>query len=782
MDHGLLAERFTLSVAEIEAVHVVGQELQDVVVGEVLTALRIRETKLRLCQVDAGLSDVIQVVCGAPNVARGQKIALVLAGTQLGDLVVEERRVQGELSQGMIASLRELDLGDDHAGILVLPSRALPGAPLANILPVRDVIFEIDNKSLTHRPDLWGHRGIAREVAAIIGRDLEPLSHHVPFPDGRPLSVHVQDTATCPRYVAATLEGVTVGPSPFWLQLLLHRVGVRPINNVVDATNFVMHDLGNPLHAFDRREIKGDTITVRAAGEGEIFTTLDGVERTLDPRDLLIADGERAVALAGVMGGENSEIRPDTTHIVLEAANFDPAGVRMTSQRLGLRTDSSVRFEKALDPHLPVEAARAFCQVLKSLDPEVTLTSALLDASGPLPEPTWIDLSVSLVAKRLGTAVTRERITEILTSLSFEIEGDDEDVLRVRVPTFRATKDVAIPEDLIEEVGRVIGYDHIEPRPPAIVLGRPHPHTRKRMERAAGRVLTQAYGFDEVMTYSFASDPLLIRIHALPEHRIRLKNPISAEMPALRTTLGPQLLGVLSANARETDDIRVFEMGRVFHPAQEAGELPVQPTVLGVLCASPEWSEDPDAAAFFGMKGLLGALARTLERPVPRLEATGVTHRWAHPGRQATLHLAEHQVGYVAEIHPQTLQQLGVRQGGALLEIDFDRWREAEPEPLRYRPLHRFPAVYRDFAVVVAESVRSEEVASAIRGASDDLIDQVTFQSAYRGKGIADDHKCLAWSVTLRHPERTLTDAEARDVEEAVWVALAQAVRGARRA
>ena len=797
VDLDRLADSFVLSVAEIEEVRPVGRGLEAVVVGHVLDVQPIAGAKIRVTRVDCGPAGVRQIVCGAPNVAVGQRVPVVLPGARLGDVVVEEREVRGVASAGMIASEAELGLTDDHVGIMVLEGEPAPGTRMVDVVDVEDTLFEIDNKSLTHRPDLWGHRGIAREVAALLDRPLLPMPLEIELGTETPLAVRVDDPVACPRYTAVCLEGVTVRPSPLWLRLLLARVGTRAISNVVDATNFVMLDLGNPLHAFDRRHIRGDAIVVRRALGGERFTTLDGEERLLDARDLLIADGERGVALAGVMGGLNSEIVPDTTAVVLESASFDAATVRMTGQRLGLRTESSTRFEKSLDPVLAEEASRSFCGLLRQLDPAVRVTSALMDVAAPRPPLPIIELRVARVDRALGAPVGQQRMVEILRRLEFGVEITAPGRLSVRVPTFRATKDIAIEADLVEEIGRTFGYGNIAPTGPTIQLRRPDRNERKRLERRVRTTLAAGYGFDEVMTHSFGFDPFLDRIGARPERRVTLRNAISAEMPALRTSLGPQLLAVLDKNARREADVRVFELGRVFLPLAEPakGELPDQPTRLGALIATTATTATTATNAtnattaamsgtslFFALKAVLEGLGGAMRRPAIGFRQGGVDEVFAHPARQATLLLGERAVGYLAEVHPLTLRQLDVRHAAALFEVDLDAWRAADKVDDPYQPLPRLPAANRDFAVVVPLPVAAGDAAAAIMDAAPELIRDVAFQSVYTGRGVPDDHKCLAWSVTLRHDERTLTEPEIRDAEQAVWAALAERVGGVPRA
>ena len=781
VDFVALGDRFTLNVAELEDIHRVGGQAAACVVGHVLSVEHVEGTHLHLCQVDTGGEAPRQIICGAPNIAAGQRVPVVLPGQTLGELTVGEREVRGHLSQGMIASERELGLSEEHEGIMVLDGAPAAGTRLGDLFEIEDVLFEIDNKSLTHRPDCWGHRGIAREIGALLGRPLLPMDDEVTYTAETPITVSVEDAVACPRYLAVTLDGVTVAPSPLWMRMLLHRVGIRAINQVVDATNFVMLDLGNPLHAFDRREIQGDAIVVRRASEGERFTTLDDTEHGLTSADLLIGDGQRGVALAGIMGGQNSEIREDTTQVVLEAANFHPSIIRMTATRLGIRTDSSARFEKSLDPALAEAASRAFCRLLCELDPSVRVTSALVDVAAPVEPPPPITLPIELVDRRLGVSLGRETIVGYLERLGFGVTGD-EAVLTVTVPSWRATKDVSIPADLIEEVGRSYGYDNIPPQPPSVVLSRPHPNKQKIFEAAIRGHLTRAAGMDEVMTYAFDTDPHLEVIDAVPTSRVLLENPISAEMPAMRTHLGPNLLLALQRNERREERVRIFEVGRVFQPLEDITELPYQPVTLGGLVGDATLGDDPDARLFAGLKGVILGLARAVGRGPLRVEQGGVSHPWAHPVRQARLVADGQVVGYLADAHPAVLHALDLGHRATLFEIDVDRWRATEPVALTYRPLPRFPSANRDFAVVVDEAVRAADVEAAIRGAHPTRVREVTFQSVYRGAGVPEGQKSMAWSVVFLDEATTLQDADVRDLEQAVWGALTTQVNGTPRA
>jgi phenylalanyl-tRNA synthetase beta chain len=769
-----LADRFTLGVAELEGVTRVAA-VPNVVVGRVLSVEPIAGSKLTLCQVDVG-KERRSIVCGAPNVAAGQCVLAALPGSKIQGQEIVARAVKGVGSEGMLVSEQELGIGPESDGILVLDDRAQPGTPLSALAPIEDVLFEIDNKSLTHRPDLWGHRGIAREVGALLKRPLKPLELDEQFGTEAPCEVAIEAPAGCAHYSALALAGIATAPSPLWLRVLLYRVGTRPIDNVVDATNFVMLDLGNPVHAFDRRNIEGGRIVVRRARDGERIVTLDGVERSLDPRDLVIADAARPVALAGIMGGEDSGVTSRTSELLFEAATFDAATVRVTAQRLGLRTEASARFEKSLDPALPPLAVGAFLKLMKELCPGVH-PSRVAAAAAPLPAPTRIALRLEKVSRRLGVTLGKDQVAGYLSALEFDVNPGADGVLDVTVPSFRATKDVTEEVDLIEEVGRSYGYNNIVPEPPTVVLGAPDANRRKSLEKRVRSYLTLSSGFDEVLTYSFAFDPFLERIGAVPARRCRLKNPISAELSALRTDLCTGLVGVLDKNAARHDALGVFELGRVFLAERGEDGLPLQPVHLAALVSDAALREDANAALFFRLKGAVIGLFAALERARPVLRQGNVPHAWAHPARQARVELDGRDVGYVAELHPLTLGRLERPTAAAVFELDFEQILEAEPIAHHAVAPPPFPPARRDFAVVVPEAVRAEDVHAAIAGAAPEVAD-VGFQSFYRGAGVPEGQKSLAWSVVLRHSEHTLDEAEVQRISDAIVAAVARRTGG----
>ncbi len=582
------AQRFTCTVAEIDKVHQVGTGLRDVLVADVIAvAAHPASDKLHLATVDLGDKGQVTVVCGAPDLAVGMRVPFVPPGVTLpSGIVVRLGEVRGVPSPGMLASEADLGLSDDHAGLLSLDGCHAPaGTSLPDAVQVEDVLYEVDNKSITHRPDLWGQYGMAREVAAMLGRPLHPLALEVALSQGAPVDLRVDAPDLCPRYVCARMEGIAVAPAPVDLRLRLRRLGVRPISNVVDATNLVMLETGNPLHAFDARSLRGNAICVRRAAENETITTLDGQVRRLQPSDCVIADGEGPVALAGVMGGADSEIKPDTVTVVLEAAAFDAATIRKTAMRLGMRTESSARFEKALDPALPGIAARRFLKLVGEMCPSARIVSELADA-GPFHAAPRVALQITTTAsylrERLG--VTAEEmplawLVQCLERLDFHIERE-EDTLHVTVPSFRATKDVSIAEDLVEELGRHYGYGRIHPVAPLVPSKPPFTPPLRLLERKIRTALVQGCGLTEVVLYGFDHEGDRTRLGLgegdLP--RIGVRNAISSEHKHLRRNLAPNLIAALERNLQQGDgrqasreglQIGLFEIGRVFLPVPD---------------------------------------------------------------------------------------------------------------------------------------------------------------------------------------------------------------------
>jgi len=777
-----LAGRFTSSVAELEGYRAYGAGLEDVVVAQVNTVQPLPDSdRLMLCTVSDGSSAPRRVVCGASNIRPGMKTALARPGARLGDVVVEKATIRGVQSDGVLCSPAELTLTDDHSGICVLSGDLEPGTPMAQVIPLVDTIFEVDNKSITHRPDLWGHAGVAREVAALLRRPFRIPPIDLALGTSTPVTVDVQSPTLCPRYVAIRVEGVRTVPSPLWMQTLLSRCGLRPINLLVDVTNYVMLDLGNPLHAFDWREIRGRRIVVRTGLEGgEKVVGLDGKGYEVGSGDLLICDAERPVAIAGVSGLQNSEVRSDTESVLIEAATFNPASIRKTAMRLGLRTEASARFEKALDPAMPPLAARRCARLLVDLLPGARVVSALADFDAGPPPPVEIEVSVGYINERLGTAIPAEAITDELRRLEFEVRESAGDRLHVRVPSFRATKDIAIPEDIVEEVGRVYGYNNIPPAQPQIQLPAPYRDPALVFHRKVRTLLSLGLRYTEARTYSFDHEPFLTSLGPSPWSRVPLCNPVNVENVHLRSHLVPGLLRLLHRSLPYARELQLYEVGRIFRPADS---LPEQPFHLALVSwRHPKGGEPTGASrsdgdsqrqwnAFSVLKGQLEALFSRLCLEIRSRRPDDKLPPWFHPGRSAEfVSVGGPTVGASGVLHPRLAEDLGCGPHVALAEFNLDVLQQLAPTPEVFRPIYRHPGVPIDISIVVDEAVTHEELDRLLRAAHPDWIASVDFVTEYRGAPIPPGKRSMTYRLLYQASDRSLSMEEVnRSVQELVW-------------
>ncbi|MEM7306915.1 MAG: phenylalanine--tRNA ligase subunit beta [Planctomycetota bacterium] len=776
-----LARLLTIHAAEVEGVEPFAPVLGDVVVGHVVERSKHPGAdKLAVCRVDlgpAGDGEPTQIVCGAPNVGEGQRVAVARVGTRLpGDVKIKKGKIRGEVSNGMICSVRELDLGDEHDGIWVLPGEPEVGAPVATALGVEDWVIEIDNKALTHRPDCWGHRGLAREIAAILGRELKPLDLTLPETGGgEPYPVRV-DSEGCPRYLGLCIDGVKNGESPLWLRLLLLAAGQRPLDLLVDLSNFVMLDLGQPNHLFDRRRLSAAGINVRDARPGEVMETLDGIERKLTPDDMLICSDDQPVALAGVMGGEATKVDEDTSEVLAEVATFHPARVRRTAMRLGLRTDASARFEKHLDPTLPLQAAAHLVRLLRELQPDVTLPRALGDAGTWSDPARTVPLRPERVRALLGAELDDDAIEGSLGRLGLAVErsASDGEAWSVAIPAARATKDLSIEEDLIEEVGRLFGYGQVpERRLVGAIVPPPHDE-RRRLVRLAQDRLSGAARFHEVLTYSFLPDDTaqLFGLAELPH--VEAVNPVLDGWQRIRRSVLPSVLVLLEANLRRTEVVRLFDLAKGYRPAEgdvaaRHGE-PHEVHELGLALAQPKPGKGArfDAGALPQLQGSVEDLLESLGRPVARWERSGELDpdaTWAHPGVALAGFVdgCEEPVVLLASVEPGLARALGAGVAAAdvaAARVSIDALVAAPARPSGYRPIPRFPGIKVDVAVSVGDDVPAADVAAAIEGAGKGQVASWELFDLYRGEAVGEGRKSLAYHVLLQAPGRTLSDKD----------------------
>ncbi|MBI4587015.1 MAG: phenylalanine--tRNA ligase subunit beta [Planctomycetes bacterium] len=792
-----VGERFSLSTAEVEGVHGRGENLRLIVAARVLEAQPIAGSDhLTQVQVEIAKGSRLAVVCGAPNVRAGMLAPLALPGTRIGDQVIARTSIRGVLSEGMLLSEAELGFTDRHEGILELPARCSPGTPLDQVFPADvDILLEIDNKSLTHRPDLWGHYGIAREFSTIYRVPLKPYAadESLAAAAGSPeVAVRIeagQASERCRRYCGLRIDGVRVGPSPDWLQHRLFAVGSRPINNIVDVTNYVLHELGQPLHAFDRQKIRGSKIIVRMAREGELFKLLDGREVALCAEDLLIADGAGPVALAGVMGGENSSIGDGTTSLFLESANFNAASVRKSSLRHG-RTESSARFEKSLDPLQARAGILRAARMILDLCPGATVVGPLQDPGFRPPEPLTIPLEPEFISHRLGSAIGAGEVKDILTWLGFKIEERGEKKPKgskkrwtITVPSWRATRDVSIKEDLVEEVGRIYGYGRIVPSAPSWPVVAPAVNERRQFERQVKSFLSLHGGLAEVFTYSMVGLKHCLAFGLDPEAHLKLKNPTSEELDRLRREIIPIHLEKARDNLRFFDRFGFFEVGRIYlkdpkamaRPAQPVRPAPSEPplenTRIAGLLAFPEKCREN----FYQARHLVLALAEFLGLERPEIAPMERARSWMHPKAAAELRAGGQPAGGFYRIHPGTLRQLEIEGDVLAFDLDFDRLFEAVRRETRYKRLPRFPAVPFDVAVLVPERTPAGDLLPLIRQAAGPALEQVEVFDVYEEAGLPPGKKSIAYHLVFRSEDHTLTEKDIGPLQNAVIQALAGA-------
>jgi phenylalanyl-tRNA synthetase beta chain len=719
-----VAERLLVSTGEVKrlerrGVPEIDGNLGLFRVGRVLSAEKHPNAdRLQLCVVDVGGREH-QIVCGAWNFGAGATVAVALPGATLpGGLTLERRELRGKVSEGMILAEDEVDLGPDHEGIMLLPEGLEPGTPLADVLPLVEEVLEVETTG--NRPDLLSVYGLAREVAALFDVPLAAWPGVDPDRHGdEPVPVDIEDSEGCPRYIGRLFRDVAVGPAPLWMKARISAAGMRPISNVVDVTNYVMLALGNPLHAFDHQTLADGRIVVRRAVPGERLRTLDGTVRELEPSDLMIADGAHSVALAGIMGGEETEVSERTTSVLLEAANFEPVSILRSSERLGLRTEGSNRWEKGVDPYLAERAARLATQLIVQTSGARWVGAT--DAHGPLPERPVVRLRPARTNELLGLDLPPERQRDVLRRLQFDLDGDT-----VTVPTWRA-RDVTREADLVEEVGRFV-LDEV----PFTLPARGEAVGRLPRELALRRPVEDVLvgcGLSEAYTPSLAAgDP--------DPDALRLPLPLSSEHAVLRTTLLPSLLAVADRN-REVgnEDVALFEVARVYLPA--GGELPEERwRAAGVL-----------AGAYADAKGVVDALLGALQ---VQIVVERGTHPLLHPGKTGRL-----PQGWVGEVHP------AVGSGWAAFELDLADLLAAMPERVLYEDVITFPSVLQDLAFVVDEEVPAAALAAAMREAAGAELREVRVFDEYRGAQIGPGKRSLAFRVAFGSPERTLTDEDA---------------------
>ncbi len=791
-----LAEKLAMTGTEVERVVRTGPEkTEGFVIGHVVEAGPHPDAdRLSVCRVDTG-DGTHTIVCGAPNVAGGQTVVVALPGARMPDgNKIRKAKLRGVASEGMICSESELGLGFESDGILELEAGvAEPGTPAGEVVGLDEVVLELE--VTPNRTDCFSIYGVAREAHAITGAELHPAPWDgESIRSGGPVedlvSVTVEDPELCPRFTARVFTGVQVGPSPDWLAARLVAAGQRPINNVVDITNYVMLLTGQPLHAFDLDLVPGGELAVRGSTQGEKVTTLDGIERELPPGTVLVCDSDGPAAIAGIMGGAVSEVSGDTTSVLLEAATWNGPGILKSSRELNLRSEASARFEKQLHPALAERAQAIASRMLAELA-GATVVDGMVDVAAELPDPGPIRLREGRVERILGMAIDPVEQAAALERLGFTVATDGGDLL-VTVPPDRYF-DVTREIDLVEEVGRVNDLDRRLPATlPSGSAGVGGLSRQQVLQRRAEDSLREA-GLDEIVGWSFTDPAETSRLRlAAPDPRalpVRLSNPLSEEQSVMRTTLLGSLLGAARRNlSRGAERVALFESGRVYLPAAEVGPGPLggdfpghrrppanEPQQLGVLISGPldppSWSAASEPVGFFALKGVLERLAAGLGVSA---EVRPGAQPFLHPGRSGEVLIAGQPAGWIGEVHPAVAADWDM-DGCLAFEISLARLVDGSPLGKEtYRDFTAFPPVDRDLAVVVGEDVAASAVLAAAEEAGGDLLSGVSIFDLYRGQGIAADEKSIALRLRFRAPDRTLSDEEV----EPVWNSVVAALEG----
>ncbi|MBQ6324746.1 MAG: phenylalanine--tRNA ligase subunit beta [Clostridia bacterium] len=768
------ASRMVMTGTAVEGVEKTGEQFDKVVVGRVLTCVdHPNSDHLHICTVDVGGEEPLQIVCGAPNVHAEMNVAVALDGAHLpGGVKIKKGKMRGEVSMGMLCSGPELDvptglyphIGD--AGIIEITEDVKPGTDVKSVFGLGDDI--VDFEILANRPDCLSVWGLARESSAV-------LEEHFVMPEiaveetgegvfGDYAKVEVRDEELCPRYCARVITDVKIGPSPMWMREYLYGAGIRPINNIVDITNFVMLETGHPMHAFDLSKVKDQTIIVRRANPGEQLTTLDGKTHQLDETMLVIADKENATGLAGIMGGEESEIVEDTASVLFECAAFERANNRVTARKLGIRTESSGRFEKGVCPATAMEALERACMLVNMLECGKVVPGCYDNYPNPK-EPVEIEASVSRICRRIGVDVPGEVMEDILNRLYIDttVAGD---TLHCEVPAFR--QDMEGEADVSEEVLRMYGYDHI----PSTLMNATTMAGRQDEKTVVNNRVKDALvgmGLYEILNYSFISprwlDHLGLDENDPRRNVVKLRNPLGEDTSVMRTTLVPSMLNTVAANLnRNIPGGMLFELSKVFVPAEKAGELPAEKAALCIAA----YGEGVD---FYTVKNIVTWL---LAKFGVQASIAAGGDSYYHPGRKAIMAVGSTRLAALGEIHPDVAEAFDIKGRVIVAEVDLDALRPLEKDFYGIKPLPKFPAVSRDIAVVVDEAVGAGTMMDAIRAAAGKLLEDAKLFDIYRGEKLGAQRKSVAFAITLRAPDRTLTDEEINAAMEKVLKALSE--------
>ncbi|HPB15785.1 MAG TPA: phenylalanine--tRNA ligase subunit beta, partial [Smithellaceae bacterium] len=713
------------------------------------------------------------IVCGAKNIHAGDVVPLAKAGAVIpGGYTIKSTTLRGEKSEGMLCSEAELEIGDDASGILQMPADMALGRPLQEALDLGDTVLDIG--ITPNRSDCLSMIGIAREAAALTGKKMKMPDVKVreSAQDVSLLSsVTIEDADLCPRYTARLIQNVTIGGTPVWMKTRLEAAGLRAINNVVDVTNFVMLEMGQPLHAFDFRFLEEGRIVVRKSKPGEEFISLDEKSRLLPENTLLICDGKKPVAIAGIMGGLNSEVKEDTRTILLESAYFNPASIRRSSRRLGMPTDAAFRFERGIDPEGVVRALDRAAQLIAELSGGEVCRNYLDEYPAKIKAVENIPLRMDRVRQVIGARVPAREAVRILKSIGMALRREGKGAYRVTPPSFRV--DIEREIDLIEEIARLYGYDRVPSTLPSVSVSEAETVPRLALEERIRQLMTGA-GYSEIINYSFSSPDSAEALGLSPEDERRrfvvIKNPLTEDQSIMRTTLAYGLLETLKKNLHNASfNLKLFEIGRTFFKRHD-GELPEEKNILAALAAGKAaddlWGSKV-SVDFYDLKGSLENIFQDLKLDSCRCR-TETSEPFLHPGQSCGVYIGDVRVGFLGKAHPEVLKKMDIRSDAYLFEINLDLLGKQTGRRIRYRELSKFPAVQRDVAFVVPESMESEKMLEIVLSQHEDLLENVSIFDIYSGKGLEERTKSLGLRFSYRALDRTLTDAEINSIHNRI--------------
>lgn len=751
------SDTLTMTGSKVEGVENLGAEINNVVTGKIVEITPHEDSDhLVICQLEVGKDEPIQIVTGAPNVKEGQIVPVALHKSTLpGGVKITKGKLRGVMSNGMLCSheelgLTEADLGyEPEYGILILPEDTPVGIDIKEVFGLNENVVEFEITS--NRPDCFSVIGLARETAASFNKPFnvkKPEIHENSDDIKKHLSIEVKNTEKCLRYSARMVQNVKIGPSPAWMVQRLKACGVRSINNIVDITNYVLLEYGQPMHAFDMRDLSGQKIIVRTANEGEVIKTLDEVDRTLDHNDLVISDGEKAVAIAGVMGGFNSEVKPDTATVIFESATFDAASVRITAQKVGLRTEASSRYEKGLDTNNTIPAIERACELVEMLGCG-EIVGGCIDIIGNIKNQPSLDFRPEKINAFLGTDVSAENMVEILKTLEFIV---DEKNMVLTPPSFRP--DIECEADVAEEIARFYGYDKI---PTTLLSGEATCGRKTPEQKAQDRInaLLTGIGMNEIYTYTFTSpsmfDKLNIPADSNLRNTVKITNPLGEDTSIMRTTMIGSMMEILSRNYNyRNETAKLFEIGKVFIPS-ESGKLPDEPVYITMGMYG--------GIDFFDIKGACETIFDNMMVKDVSYKAISDDPTF-HPGRTAAIFAEGEKIGIAGEIHPEVSENYEIETACYVAVIDFAKLLSHVHENVKYKHLPKFPAVTRDIAMLVDKTVPVADIENVIKKTSGKLLDTIRLFDVYEGKQIPSGKKSVAYAVAFRAADRSLTNEE----------------------